>query len=399
MRFRELFMSKPRVLFPYTEAGLGHIMPMNSIADEFEKLYGDKVEIIRSQFFTETGNKSLIKYQKNLAQNVRYYNKHPAFGFFATFNMDFWGTRTSTWCSVVFIGPKAFKAGVKHMEELSPDLVVSTHWATNYYAMRMKKRPLTAMYCPDAKINTLFRSPCDLVMTSMKLGYDRALKKHSKRFNTANLKKVPFLIRNEAFAIDEDKPHLREKLNLPDRFTVLLADGGYGVGKMKPMAVELLRRDLPINIIAVCGKNEELYKELSALEVGKNTRFLPMGLIDNMLEVIACADVCCGKSGASLMAEPCFFGVPQIITHYANDIERWIGKYYLDYVGSAIKEFDVIRAVNLVENFAKDPSLLNPYREAAMAQRSNYGAEQCARYIYGLLCTRFPELKDGTELL
>lgn len=392
-------MSKPRVLFPYTEAGLGHIMPMNSIADEFEKLYGDKVEVVRSQFFTETGNGHLRKYERNLAQNVWHYNRHPAFGFFATFNMDFWGTKIATWCSVVFIGPIAFKAGLRHMTELKPDLVVSTHWATNYYAMRMKDRPLTAMYCPDAKINTLFRTPCDLLMTSMKLGYDRAMTKHRRRFNTQNLKKVPFLIRKEAFSIDPDKAALREKLGVsPDKFTVLLADGGYGVGKMKPMVEEILKRDLPINVIAVCGKNEKLYNELSAMKSRGNTDFKPMGLIDNMLEVIASADVSCGKSGASLMAEPCFFGVPQIITHYANDIERWIGKYYIEDVGSAIKIFDPIEAVDMIEKFAADPELLSPYRQAAEAQHSNYGAEQCARHIFGLLCTRFPELKDGTEL-
>lgn len=393
-------MGKPRVLFPYTEAGLGHIMPMNSIADEFERLYGDKVEVVRSQFFTETNSEKLKKYEIKLTQCVKEYNAHPSYGFFATANMDFWGTKISTWGSVVYIGKGAHKEGIAHMRELKPDLVVSTHWATNYYAMKMKdNRPLTVMYCPDAKINTLFRYPCDLCMTSMVLGYDRALKKHKRRFNKVNLKKVPFLIRKEAFTISTDKAQLRANLGLPeDRFTVLLADGGYGVGKMKPMIKELLNRDLPINMIAVCGKNEKLYKELLSFKSRGQTVFKPIGLAENMLEIIASADVCCGKSGASLMAEPCFFGVPQIITHYANDIERWIGKYYIEDVGSAVKEFDVTAAVDLVESFFRDPKLLEPYAKAAAAQHSNYGAEKCARYIFGLLCTRFPELKDGTEL-
>lgn len=392
-------MDKPRVLFPYTEAGLGHIMPMNSIADEFERLYGDKVEVVRSQFFTETNDQKLINYEKKLSKSVRQYNKLPAFGYFATFNMDFWGTKLSTWGAVKFIGKGAHKKGIKHMRELKPDLVVSTHWATNYYAMKMKNRPLTVMYCPDAKINTLFRYPCDLAMTSMKLGYDRAMKKHKHRYNKDNLKQVPFLIRKEAFTIPTDKAALREKLGIPtERFTVLLADGGYGIGKMKPMVEEILQRDLPINLIAVCGKNKSLYKDLSVLKSKGNTMFKPMSLVDNMLEIIACADVCCGKSGASLMAEPCFFGVPQIITHYANDIERWIGKYYIEDVGSAIKEFEVDKAVDLLEKFAANPELLAPYAKAAEAQHENYGAEKCARYIFGLLCKRFPELKDGSEL-
>lgn len=392
-------MGKPRVLFPYTEAGLGHIMPMNSIADEFERLYGDKVECVRSKFFTETGDKNLIKYEKHLTESVVYYNTHPTMGFFATFNMDFWGTKLSTWGAVVFIERGGAAAGIRHMRELNADLVVSTHWATNYYAMKLKDRPLTAMYCPDAKINTLFRYPCDLTLLSMPLGYDRARKKHKRRYNDNNIKRVPFLIRKEAFSVPADKKLLRRNLGLDeDAFTVVLADGGYGVGKMRPMCEEILKRDLPVNLVPVCGKNSDLYEYFCGLSSEGKTVFHPMGLIDNMLEVIACADICCGKSGASMMAEPCFFGVPQMITHYATDIERWIGKYYLENVGSAVRIFNPVKAVDRIEEFIRHPEQLEPYRRAALTQRENYGAEKCARYIFGLLCTRFPELKDGTEL-
>lgn len=394
-----VIMSKPRVLFPYTEAGLGHIMPMNSIADEFEKLYGDKVECVRSKFFSETGEQCLINYEKHLTDGVRQYNKHPSLGFFATFNMDFWGTTISSWGAVVYIEPDAAEAAKKHMKELNADLVVSTHWATNYYAMHLEDRPLTAMYCPDAKINTLFRYPCDLTLLSMPTGYDRAIKMHKRRYNKENIKRVPFLIRSEAFDVPLDKKANRRKLGFDeDKFTVVLADGGYGVGKMQPMVEELLERDLDINVVPVCGKNQSLYDYFRTLKSKGHTSFYPIGLADNMLEIIASADLCSGKSGASMMAEPCFFGVPQLITHYATDIERWIGKYYIEQVGSAIKCFKVKKAVDIIQEFAADPEKLKPYSERALSQRNNYGAEMCARYIFGLLCTKFPELKDGTEL-
>lgn len=392
-------MNKPRVVFPFTEAGLGHIMPMNSLADEFEKLYGDKVEVVRSNFFTETGDPNLIKYQKHLSDSVKNYNRHPLLGFFATFNMDFWGTAISSWSAIVFIEQNAAEAGIKHMEELAPDLVVSTHWATNYYAMHMKERPLTAVYCPDAKVNTLFRYKSDLTLISMPTGYRRARGMHFKRYNNDNIKLVPFLIRNEAFSVSLDKAVNRRKIGVDeDKFTVLLADGGYGVGKLKPMTEELLARNLPINLISVCGRNEELYKYFLSLTPPQNTTFKPFGMAENMLEIVASADISCGKSGASMMAEPCFFGIPQIITHYATDIERWIGRYYIKTVGSAMKIFNVKKAADKVEYFVNNPQALQPYIDASKAQRPNYGAEKCARYIFGLLCKRFPELKDGSEL-
>lgn len=390
---------KPRVVFPYTEAGLGHIMPMNSIADEFERLYGDKVECVRSAFFTESGDEALLRYEDHLRRSVSAYNRHPFIGFFANFNMDFWGTALSSFGAIVYIEEDAAEAGIKHMAELEPDLVVSTHWATNYYAMHLENRPLTAMYCPDVKINTLFRYKCDLTLLSMPAGYRRARKLHFLRYDDENLKLVPFLIRKEAFSTSRDKRAIRAKLGADrDKFTVVLADGGYGIGRIKPLAEELLRRDLPINLMPVCGRNEELYSYFKGLKSKGATTFIPFGMADNMLEIISSADIICGKSGASLMAEPCFFGVPQIITHYATDVERWIGNYYINDVGSALKIFNVAKAADKIEQFVTDPSALLPYVRAAEAQRDNYGANKCARYIFGLLTKKFPQLKDGSEL-
>ena len=127
------------------------------------------------------------------------------------------------------------------------------------------------------------------------------------------------------------------------------------------------------------------------------TDFVPMGLIDNVFEVFAAADLFCGKSGASMIAEPCFFGVPQIITKYATNIEQYIGEFYINTVGSAMKIFKPAKVVDKIEEFLTEPQKLEPYIKAAQARRPCYGAEQCAREIFKLLCTKFPYLSEGEE--
>lgn len=391
-------MQKPRVLFPFTEAGLGHIMPMTAIADKFEELYGDKVECIRSSFFTEGDQEELKEFEKRLCDTVVKVNRRPFFGFFMTFNMDFWGTRLSSWATMKFLKSGANQRGFEHMKEFNPDLVVSTHWATNYYAEHLENKPLTVMYCPDAAINPLFSYPCDLVMVSMPTGYERAMKKWKKRFNSENLKCVPYLIREEAFSVPSDKKELRRKFGFAeDKFTVILAEGGYGVGTIEEMCEALLARDLPITLIAVCGKNEELYRLLNGRKGKGNTDFRPIGYTEQMLELLAASDLFCGKSGANVIAEACFFGVPQIVTHYATNIEKHIGEYYIDTVHSAMKIFDTEKLVDKIEEILGNPAILEPYRLAALTQRGNYGAETCARHIFDLLCTRFPALKEGEK--
>ena len=388
-------MNKPRVVFPFTEAGLGHIIPMRSIADEFEKLYGDKVEVVRSEFFTETGNKNLEIFGRRLREQVEKQNRHTSYGFFTTINMEFWRIHLSTWATMKFLKLGSRKPAYRHMDELNPDLVFSTHWATNYYAKKCKCKPLTVMYCPDTDVNPLFSYDADIVMVSTGTGYKKARKKHPIRFNDENLKQVPFLIRGEAFAVEKDKRVLRERLGLdPDKFTVVLAEGGYGIGKMEEICNIILKRDLPVNLVPVCGRNEELYKKFLEIESNGNTLFKPMGLVDNMLEVVASADVFCGKSGANMCAEVCFFGLPMIITKYATTIEQNIGKYYIESVGNALKIFDPEKVVDKIEDFVKDPSLIEPYKRAAESERTNFGATKCAEIIFDLLSERYPELKN-----
>lgn len=372
---------------------MGHMIPMRSIADEFEKLYGDKVEVVRCNFFELADDKNLKIFGKKLCTFVQKQNRHTSFGFFSSLNMELWRIHIATWATMTFLRPGSRKPGYALMEKLNPDLVVSTHWATNYYAKKCSLDPLTVMYCPDTDVNPLFSYPADLVMVSTPSGYKKALKKHPIRFNPQNLKEVPFLIRKEAFEVDGDKASLRKKLGLdPDKFTVVLAEGGYGIGKMEEITRLILERDLPVNLVPVCGRNEQLYQKFLAMQSRGKTIFKPMGLVDNMLEVIASGDVFCGKSGANTCAEVCFFGLPFIITKYATTIEEKIGRHYINEVGNALKIFSPRKAVDKIEEFMSNPAIMEPYKKAAERQRADFGATECAQAIFGLLKTRFPEL-------
>ncbi len=389
-------MKKPRVVFPFTEAGLGHIMPLRSIADAFEKKYGGKAEVVRSDFFTETNEKPLMDFEKQMCEFVKDQNKHVSFGFFTTIIMYLFGTGICCHNVMRNYVPGAFKAATRHMDELNADLVVSTHWATNYYAVKCSSKPLTALYCPDAHLNPLFEYKSDLTMLSMLPGYKQAAKKR-RRFNKKNLKLVPFCIRPQAFEIPLDKKINREKMGLPqDKFTIVLAEGGYGIGKMQAICEEIIAQDLPVTLIPVCGKNEELYEHFKTLKVGENTTFLPQGFCTTILEYIASADLFLGKSG-NIIAEPTFFGVPSIVTKHTTTIERTIAKYYVETVGCALNIFELPDIIAKIKEFMQGGEEYERLRNNALAQHHNYGAEKTADYIFDLLCTRFPDLKGEEQ--
>ncbi len=77
-----------------------------------------------------------------MSNQVRLYNRIPLIGRLATASCQFFGTRFSSFGSMQFIAPFAYRRGVEHMKELDPDVVISTHWASNFYAEKLKKKPL-----------------------------------------------------------------------------------------------------------------------------------------------------------------------------------------------------------------------------------------------------------------
>lgn len=381
-----------KVLFPYVESGFGHIMPMRAIEQKFREKYGDKVEVVASKFYTETNDPCLIKYEQTLSNQVRLYNRCPPIGFTASAACGLFGAKLSSFGTMVLLSPKACKKGIEHMKELAPDVIFSTHWATNYYAEKQKEnKPLTIMYCPDAKLNKMFEYPADLNLISMPYGYLRALRK--KNYNINNMKLVPFLIRNEAFDIPRDKKELRRKLGLPENnLTVLLAEGGYGIGKMAKITELLAKEHFPITVIPVCGTNKKLYEKLSKIKSTKEVTLIPYAFADNMLELHAASDVFCGKSG-NILAEATFFGNPSIVTHFANIIEHDIADHYLNTVGCAIKEFSPKKTVKILKSFAEDETKMTPYRKAAESYFSHFGADKVADAVWEKILEVHPELR------
>lgn len=388
-------MYKPRAIFTFVEAGYGHIMPEKAVYDAFRRKYGDKVECVESYFYTETDNVALNRFGWKMAHYTERIARSQFWGFFTTFSMAFWGVRLSTWGVMECYVPGARRAAIQHFKELAPDVVVSTHWSSNYYAEQMPDKPLTVRYLPDIYINNLDAYPCDLSLISNDIGYKKALTSFGKRYNEKNLKRVPFCIREEAFSVDEDKNAVREKLGIErDAFTVLLLEGGYGIGKTFAVCKQAIERDLPVTLVAVCGKNKKMKEALESLQANGRTKLIVKGFVENVFDYYVAADLMCGKSGASATAEPCYFGLPMIITMHASHIERNNASYYVDHVGNALNIFEPKKICDKIEELMNDRAALAEMRRRALTQRDNYGAEKAADEIFYLLAEKFPYLKD-----
>lgn len=366
---------------------MGHIVPMLGVSDVFERKYGDKVEVIKTSFYNDSPTEAKKIFQNMLVNEVSRHNKLHGYAKVWFAIMDLF-QHYSLRCTMEWFCIDSFTDSMKYIHELNPDLVFSTHWATSYYAAKMSTKPINIEYCPDVRLDILWKTGAETILIPSKFAADNARKK--RKYKNLDIREVPFIIRDAAFRISKDKTINRKEMNLKsDAFTVTLADGGYGAGRLKDVVTLLVNADVPMNIIAICGKNKKLFDSLHTLKVNENINFVICGYTEDMLKYIAASDLFVGKSGASSMAEPRYFGVPMLITLFATQIEEDNGNYYINEVGCALKEFNPVKAVEKIIEFAKNPELLEPYAKNALKGSESNGAEVVADFLFERLKQKF----------
>jgi hypothetical protein len=145
-----------------------------------------------------------------------------------------------------------------------------------------------------------------------------------------------------------DRREERAKLGLePDRATALILFGGQGNWKMLDIDRRLGSSGLPIQLISICGKNEDLAKALRA-EKSPLPRFIE-GFTTNIPYYMQLADFFMGKPGPGSIAEAMAMGLPVIVERNAWTLpqERYNAEWVREkQVGLVVGNFkDVERAV------------------------------------------------------
>src|SRR5690349_6314372 len=114
----------------------------------------------------------------------------------------------------------------------------------------------------------------------------------------------------------KDKQEMRAKHGLAaDRTTILLSAGGFGVGSVEAL-MSLQHR---AQIVAICGRNEELKERLSRqaarLKPDANVLVKPFGYTKEMNELMTAADIVLGKPGGLTTCEALAKGLAFVIVN------------------------------------------------------------------------------------
>jgi processive 1,2-diacylglycerol beta-glucosyltransferase len=139
----------------------------------------------------------------------------------------------------------------------------------------------------------------------------------------------------------KDKQAMREKFGLEkDRLTILVSAGGFGVGNVGHLLAALSDLQTRAQIIAVCGRNEELKTKLERLAKEKlnNERvtFLPIGFTREMDEYMSASDLIVGKPGGLTTSEALSKGLIFVVVNPIPGQEERNSDHLLE-KGCAIK--------------------------------------------------------------
>lgn len=198
---------------------------------------------------------------------------------------------------------------VKMLREYQPDLIVCTHFLPAEIVSWLKAKERLAsrqvIVVTDFDVHAMWlvhHYERYFVALDEARAYLEALSIPPEEITVTGIPIDP------VFAVKKDKHEMRAKHGLePDRTTILLSAGGFGVGSVDALVHSLLPLQHRAQVVAICGRNEELKQRLSKLAArtkpDANVLLKPFGYTKEMDELMTASDIVLGKPGGLTTSE------------------------------------------------------------------------------------------------
>jgi processive 1,2-diacylglycerol beta-glucosyltransferase len=163
-----------------------------------------------------------------------------------------------------------------------------------------------------------------------------------------------------------DTQTVRKRMGLRDDLPILLVlGGGFGMGPVAQIMSELNKFEKSVQVIVVCGRNQDLRRELAVQEKRHPTHVL--GFVINMQELMALADLVITKPGGLTSSEALAMGKPLFMLNPIPGQEAANSDFLLGH-GAAAK-------ANRLEDL--------PYRLDKLIDSTKLGEMACAARALG----------------
>ena len=265
------------------------------------------------------------------------------------------------------------------------DAIVCTHFmpAELIAAMRRKRTIRT----PQMTVTTDFEThrlwvnePCDLYTTATEEG--RLYLGHwGVDVAKARVTGIPI---HPVFAQEKSRAECAKRQGLRgDRPIVLQLSGGFGVGPIEQLFNAICTVDVPLEIVAVAGKNAKVRERLVKLPVPPRHRVHVLGFTDQIDELMACADLVVSKPGGLTTSEALARGCAMAIVNPIPGQESRNSDFLLE-SGAAVKINNVATMTHKLGKLLSDGRELDRLKSNAKRLGRPRAAYDVAQFAIGL---------------
>lgn len=289
---------KPRVLLTSASVGAGHTRAAQAIQTAFDE---QPVEIEHFDILDFTSRPFVKLYKDAYFEMV---NRAPQLYGWLYDSLDRPFKKNPAKQLFEMTELRKFRREVAKFE---PDVIISTHFLPSTVLSRDKKKkkfpdcPLVTVIT-DIDVHGLWlEEPSDhyFVADGEAEEFLRQLGIEQERITFSGIPTHP------DFHTTYERSKVAKQHGLDSKITtILFSAGGFGLGKNIPSVVRaIVDRDIPLQLVVVCGKNESLLKEISKIPVRGKTIIKPIGFTTKMHELMACSDLLMGKPGGLTTSE------------------------------------------------------------------------------------------------
>ena len=279
---------------------------------------------------------------------------------------------------------------VKLLREYQPDMIICTHFlpAEIVSWLKAKERIASrqAIVVTDFDVHAMWL--CHhyeqyFVAIDEARAYLEALAIPNNKISVSGIPVDP------VFTLHKDKRDMRRKHGLaPDQTTILLSAGGFGVGALGQLITALVPLQHPAQIVAICGRNEDLKKRVSELaaDIGADARVTvkPVGYTHEMDEFMTASDLVVGKPGGLTTSEALVKGLVLVIANPIPGQEERNSDHLLE-AGAAIRCNNMPTLAYKIDRLLSDPVRFAGMQKNAYAMARPNAARDIVQKVLGLM--------------
>ncbi|RLC76694.1 MAG: hypothetical protein DRI61_12820 [Chloroflexi bacterium] len=168
---------------------------------------------------------------------------------------------------------------------------------------------------------------------------------------------------SQRFRPAEDKEAIRRKLGLQGGITTgLLVGGGEGMGRLFKVACAINEATLPIQLLAVAGRNRSLRNRLESLNW--NIPHKVYGFVDNMDQLMQASDFIITKAGPGTICEAMAVGLPILLIDFVPGQEEG-NVEFVERQGVGVFAPSPSEAVRVLKRWLSHPQEIQDIRQRA----------------------------------